>query len=295
MTDVRLDAEEVRAACSLAECAPSLLGGPPWRWYHDGGSLELWLDTSLALPETDPAGRELVISCGAALHHAALSLRAHGRRIEVDRLPAEDNSALLGRIRLLGARDPVPADRALARAARRRHLEQRRCASVPVAPGLLIDVESLSDAADVSVVTDDQRPVLARAFTTMVREASGSHRAESAGCDHTAEESAPRNGRQRAEFAETGSEDSAGTLLLISTDTDEREAHLRAGEALGAVLCWAELAGMAAWPLGEAFEVPRARAEVRREVLGNTAHPQVAVRVGWPAAIGCPEGLISER
>ncbi|RRO14115.1 hypothetical protein EIL87_20365 [Saccharopolyspora rhizosphaerae] len=272
MTDVGIDAGGVRAACSLADCVPSLLAAKPWRWNHHGDSLQLRLDTSPELPESDPAARASVIACGAALHHAALALRAQGSRIQVDRLPLPEDPSLLGQIRILGTRDPVPADRALARAARRRHLDKRSFAPMPVPPGLLVDVESVSDAADITVITGEQQCALSRAFTmaAMIHAATEASRAELIG----------------ARLTERDTPESAGSLLLISTPTDDREAHLRAGEALGAVLCWAELAGLAAWPCNEAFEVPRTRAAAKREVLGDAAHPQLVVRLGWPAARG---------
>lgn len=306
MTDVRLGAEGVRAACSLAQCAPSLFNVQPWRWSHVGGSLELWLDTSLELPETDPDGRELVISCGAALFHAVLSLRARGRRVAVDRMPDSVTPALLARIRAAGDCDPLTSDRALVRAARRRHVDRRRFAPVPVSPGQLLDVASANDVVGLSVITGDQRYALAQAFTkaAVIHAASATYRDELARWTGRevgtpagmAEESAPWHGQRYGDIvmrdfgqgevqaAETGSEVSAGSLLLISTSTDRREAHLRAGEVLGELLCRAELAGLAACPLSEAFEVPRTRAAVRREVLDDAAHPQLVVRVGWPAS-----------
>ncbi len=63
----RPNPDTVAAALDLAVRAPSVHNSQPWRWRFDGGTLELFADRSRQLPATDPQGRGLVLSCGAAL------------------------------------------------------------------------------------------------------------------------------------------------------------------------------------------------------------------------------------
>jgi hypothetical protein len=304
MTYVRVSAQDMREVCTLADRAPSLFNLQPWQWRGGGDSLELLLDTSLNLPETDPDRRELVISNGVALQHALLALRARGWLISVRRLPDAREPDLLARIEVLGSGDPVPGDSALARAAWRRQVDRREYAPVPVPPALLADLASAGAAAQISVLTGAHRYAVAQAFSeaAKVHAASDRYRAELASWTGLAswadegipEEGVPRRTRQYDDivvrdfgWAETAgvepvSNGAAGVLLLISTGADDWSAHLGAGEALGAVLCRAELAGLVSCPLSEAFEVPRTRAAVRREVLACAGYPQMVVRVGWP-------------
>jgi hypothetical protein len=54
---------------AAAAQAPSSHNTQPWRWIAspDETRIELHADRRQALPVNDPRGRELVISCGAAL------------------------------------------------------------------------------------------------------------------------------------------------------------------------------------------------------------------------------------
>ena len=72
------DHETVRAAMALATRAPSVHNTQPWRWRIGAHSMHLYAEQSLHLAHTDPDGRDLLISCGAALHHAAVALYALG-------------------------------------------------------------------------------------------------------------------------------------------------------------------------------------------------------------------------
>ncbi|MEV0702792.1 hypothetical protein AB0I53_33405 [Saccharopolyspora sp. NPDC050389] len=79
--------ETVRSALALACRAPSVHNSQPWRWKVAEHSVHLYLDSSRLLPVLDPTGREMVISCGAALNHARIAFAAEGWKLRVHRLP----------------------------------------------------------------------------------------------------------------------------------------------------------------------------------------------------------------
>ena len=56
--------------------APSVHNTQPWRWRIDDadGVVELYADRNRHLSATDPDGRDLLISCGAALDHLVVAL-----------------------------------------------------------------------------------------------------------------------------------------------------------------------------------------------------------------------------
>ena len=63
---------------SQARWAPSKHNSQPWRFIVTARDLEVWADPSRLLVETDARRRELVLSCGAAMHLASVAARAHG-------------------------------------------------------------------------------------------------------------------------------------------------------------------------------------------------------------------------
>ena len=87
----------------IVECAtraPSVHNTQPWRWRAGPDRLELLADPDRRLAETDPDGRNLVISCGAALHHAQVVAGALGWAPEVTRHPDPTQPDLLARLDL---------------------------------------------------------------------------------------------------------------------------------------------------------------------------------------------------
>ncbi|WP_232534112.1 hypothetical protein [Plantactinospora sp. KBS50] len=149
--------------------APSVFNTQPWRWRVDrtGGSddgvLELRADLARALPVTDPDRRLLMISCGAALHHARVALAAAGYQAEVARFPEPADPELLARIRIIGAYRPTERDRALAAAIPRRRTDRRAFADTPVPPDAMRRLAAAVSAEGVGLhqVRPDQMPMLA--------------------------------------------------------------------------------------------------------------------------------------
>src|SRR6476646_2331232 len=79
--------ETVRDAVALACRAPSLHNTQPWKWVFDGVVLHLYSDPARLLPEADPFGRQLLLSCGAVLDHLKVALAVQGWRAYVVRFP----------------------------------------------------------------------------------------------------------------------------------------------------------------------------------------------------------------
>lgn len=58
-----------------AALAPSVHNTQPWFFTSNHGVIRLYADPRRGLPEADPAGREMMISCGAALFNLSLAVR----------------------------------------------------------------------------------------------------------------------------------------------------------------------------------------------------------------------------
>jgi len=63
----------VRTALALATRAPSVHNVQPWKWRVGAASLQLYSDPTRNLIHTEPDGRDMMVSCGAALNHCVVA------------------------------------------------------------------------------------------------------------------------------------------------------------------------------------------------------------------------------
>ena len=116
----------------LACLAPSVHNTQPWRWrIRNDHLIELWADRDRQLRVADPEGRNLAISCGAALHHFIVASGALGAISTVELTPISAEPDLLATIRLSPGRAASDAAESLGVLARRR-TDRRRFTSWPV-------------------------------------------------------------------------------------------------------------------------------------------------------------------
>ncbi|MEV6495423.1 nitroreductase, partial [Actinoplanes sp. NPDC051633] len=84
---------ETAARSSLR--APSVFNTQPWKWRIGTDTMELTAELDRHLAATDPDSRLLLLSCGAALHHARTALAAEGWAVTVARMPDPDRPEVL--------------------------------------------------------------------------------------------------------------------------------------------------------------------------------------------------------
>ncbi|MFR9802424.1 Acg family FMN-binding oxidoreductase [Pseudonocardia sp. RS010] len=288
----------------LALRAPSVHNTQPWRWRLRPGEVELHADLGRHLPGTDPDRRDLLISCGAALHHLRVAAAGLGAAVTVDRLPDPENSQHLATVRLADG-PPDRAAAALFGQLTRRHTDRRRYSGDPVPPARLATlVGSARDLGVLAVPVGD--PVVLARMNEVLREAAREQRHEAGylaellvwthryadARDGVPRVAVPTRGGQwdephlhrfpsgsLAPGRDTGAD--GGTLLVLATPRDDVAARLAAGEATSAVLLTATRGGLATAPLSQAVELPRTRSRLRA-ALGLPDQPQLVIRLGFP-------------
>jgi hypothetical protein len=300
------DHQTVRAAIELANRAPSVHNTQPWRWLVGDSTVHLIADRERSLRITDPDGRDLLLSCGAALHHLRVAFAALGWRAVVHHMPNEHDPDHLAAVE---TRPHLPTDDdiALLRAIPRRRTDRRRYTSweVPATHlDLLVRRAGQAGGLLVPVIDSAVRWQLTRAIDAAARK-------QAADPDYQVELAA----WSRSSFAaEDGVLTAAGTatsirhddtlmrvfpggslhnattgrgepdgseLLVLATLHDDPASVLRAGEAASAALLTATDLGLATCPLSQPLEVPATRAAIRDQVLDGAAHPHLILRVGW--------------
>ena len=294
----------LRRIVELATRAPSVHNTQPWRWRGAPHSLELYADRSRQLPVSDPDGRNLVISCGIALHHAQVAADALGWSAVVTRLPDPDQPDLLARLSLV----PSPPSRhapKLLEAIDRRCTDRRRFTSWPVPDEQLthLAAQASSRGARALPLSDVSERfhaelLINRAIDIQYADPLVMHEQQS-WIDHGTVDGVPTGvlplprdvrSRRPGRFA-TGLVDDMGGgeveapdgLVVLCAPTDDPAAWLTAGEGLSSMWLAATLEGLSVVPISQVIEVAETRAAFELEVLGGLARPLVVIRVGWQA------------
>lgn len=117
----RLPTDDVRWVATQVGRSPSLHNSQPWRLRWDGSRFRLYADSSRRLAVSDPHGRELTISCGAALFSLRAALQQLGRDGDVVLLPDPNEPELLAEVEVLAVPRPGPHVRRMPAAFMRRH------------------------------------------------------------------------------------------------------------------------------------------------------------------------------
>ncbi|MCX7932155.1 MAG: hypothetical protein N2588_06360 [Rhodovarius sp.] len=309
----RSDAERWQVLCAWAVLAPSSHNSQPWLFRARGRQLELLADRRRALPVVDPAGRELVISCGAALGVMLIAARALGQGLEVAPLPDPAEPDLLARLSL-GAALPPPADAAQILAAIKARRTTRRpfpAEALPMDAIFAADDAALAAGATLRwLITPRDRYLAAEliAEADRIQMADPAFRAELA--HWVRSRHAPSRDGMSGEAvgvpdilsalgalairsfdlgAGQAARDQAlaegsPALAVLTTPGDAAADWLAAGRALAEVLITLQRAGLTASYLNQPIEVPGLRPRLAA-MLGSEEAPQLLLRVGRGPAL----------
>jgi len=294
-------------ALASAVRAPSVYNSQPWRWRVDPTvGIDVFSDRDRHLITIDAGGRDLLLSCGAALEHLVVALAGLGWSAHVDRFPDPENSDFLARVRPTETTPSADLTR-LAPAIPVRRTDRRRFSPKQVDAQLLDSLVAEADrcGADLHVVAG--ATARTRLIQTIARSASLQRQQAGYGAElarWTGRYNAARDGvesntvasgidmpgdvpmRQFTEGrlsqpAHSLEHVDASVLMVLSARSDDRLGTLRAGEAVGAVLLAATASGLATTPLSQPLEVARTRGWVSEHIVGCGVFPLLVVRVGW--------------
>lgn len=318
--------QSLRRAAVQATLAASVHNSQPWRFVLGDDSLEIHADFRRQLPVVDPAGRQLMISCGCALLNARVSLAAHGYRPWVQRLPDPTRPDLVARLLLTmdgGSceasgveEDPYPHEEVSSLAALDGAVALRRTGRRPFAadrvPEELLEAlerTAASEAAVLSIVRarDDSMTLATlrrraqhqqsadpayraelRAWTSEDWDTDGDASGPSLG-SVTAPGARPETTEPDVETSGEGRSDGSGgsRWLLLGTTADTAAAWIRAGEGLERLLLEVTSQGFSAMTLTQVLEIPAIREELRRE-LRLPVHPHLLLHIGRAAPTPAP-------
>ncbi len=305
---VPIPAGRVGYLIRTAARAPSVHNTQPWRFKISEDAIELYADPRRKL-RTDPVGREMLISCGAALFGLRLAIRSIGYQPYVDLLPDPARLRLLARVRLSAGAPLTEAERRMLDAIPHRHTHRGPFADEPLPDGLLpaLQHDALAEGATLVLVPptiiyrqladiivaasrrQDLDPV-ARAEVRRWTRVMGSTARDGVPAQAFPATTAPGDGmrgrlRQRdfdlgRELGQltTGGSPAAATAVLV-THGDGRADWLLAGQALHRAL--AHAAG--SWVFASLYTQPLEAAAIRSLIsarLSLPGAPQMLLQFG---------------
>jgi hypothetical protein len=305
---MRCDDNILTRAAQDAMCAPSPLNTQPWTWHHEDGALQLYADRDRQLTVADPQGRLLVLSCGIALHHAAVSVAAAGYTPQVERFVASFEDNRLARLSVGAPRAVTDADRLMAAAIQTRRTDRRPFADRHVTEP---ELARLADAATTAgarlhVVRLGQMPMLAIAAAQAgtAEMSDPAYRNElmrwtnrppwsGDGVPPAATvQRVPRRVpvRELALEPQTGQPiepggDRGAAYVVVFGNGDAAPDWFTGGEATSAVLLTATALGLATAPITDVIEVPHPR-DLITGLLPAGGYPYLVVRCGWSDTSG---------
>ena len=303
--------EELAAyVVAAAVWAPSVHNTQPWWFSADGQELSLHADAGRLLRVADPRGREMMISCGAALFTARLALRSLGYVPQTSVLPDPGEPLLVARVSWQRRAAAAEYEQQLYSQVRRRRTHRGGFGPVPIPPGLVAMLQEGAerDGAMLRIVRSaGNRAVLAAAVETAEQalELDGTYARELAswatppgssrrdGVPHTAYPARPEltlpylpsrdfaQGHRwgAAESSPSAAPRSAGLMCILTTAGDGLIDWVNAGQALQRALLTGATCGVAAALHSQPLERARLR-EFLRTQLCDGAYPQLVLRLG---------------
>jgi nitroreductase len=308
MTTVAIPADQVDYLIATAARAPSVHNTQPWRFQVNRYTIELYADPGRKL-RVDPIGREMIISCGAALFGLRLAVRSLGYLPELELLP--DPPRLLARVRL-GAEAPMTgAEWRMLQALPHRHTHRGPFDAGPLPDGLLAGLQRDAFAegatlalvepaiayqrlADIMTAASRRQDLdaMARAEIRRWIRAAGSTARDGVPASAIPAKASPEQaGRQRGRLRQrdfdqgrglgalpVGGPPAAATAVLV-TNEDRPADWLRAGQALHRVLAHAANR----WVFASLYTQPMEAATIRdliRTRLSLPGAPQMLLQFG---------------
>ncbi|WP_066370271.1 Acg family FMN-binding oxidoreductase [Herbidospora mongoliensis] len=299
----------LRSVVQAAVWAPSVHNTQPWSFVIEGDEIRLRADTDRRLSVSDPTGREMFISCGAAVFTLRTALRALGWEAIVHVLPDPDRPVLVATVKPGDPVDPDEHTLLLHAEITRRRTHRAGFSGLPVSEPLLDAMvrHAGDEGARLTLVDGPAERVLA-ALTTAAQLTARRDRTQNLelrrwgrppgsgygdGVPADAYPNAPRRTHPHFEQRDYAADNpwgnsdeqvsaaTTGQVALVTTSGDAVADWITAGQALQHVLLHASAYGVGAAFHTQALEFPPLRSFIA-DYLCAGERPQLIIRLGYP-------------
>ncbi|HEY9472945.1 MAG TPA: hypothetical protein VIS06_03730 [Mycobacteriales bacterium] len=284
--------------------APSIHNAQPWLLRVRPDRVELYRDTSRALPMIDPHGREATISCGAALFGVRLAVAMQGHQAVVPLLPDPNTPTHLATVLSGPPYEATSDEEHLFEVMPRRRWHHQPFVPRPVPDHVVAELETAvrtegawvreirsgAHRATLAELTDRAARVLLRTrsyrdelatWNRRVRVGRGVPAGRASGSSEYQVPGLRRTPRIRPDTAD--GDPQRDLLLAVGSTSDDARGWLAAGQALHRLLLTATMRGLVASTLTQVVEVPGLRDSLA-SALRLPGAPQYVVRIGYPTS-----------
>jgi hypothetical protein len=302
--------DQLAFCLNYAVLAPSIHNTQPWSFRLVDDVVEVCLDRTRALPVTDPFGREMTISGGAALMNLNIALNHFGYESWVQYAPEPNTPDLIARVRVGRSRVPGHQDEALFRSIRRRRTVRRPFQARPVPRELqrrmiwiamehgawLHFADSPADRASIRGLIEQAHEIKGRDNAYQAERSRHLELIDPVRGDRPPVIAAQNGDGSSNATDEAGSPellpgqdwiarergllDSSPVLVVLGSNTDSPEEWVRSGQALQHILLHATSVGLSASFLNQPCQIPELREQLR-EMTGRSGPPQLLLRMGY--------------
>ena len=310
-TEAASPEEIARFVAEAAVNAPSVHNTQPWRFHHGEHEVSISANNERQLMVADPHGREMMISCGAALFNMRVALRYLGLVPKVRVLPDHDLPNLVARVTWDQQVPPLDYEKELFQQITRRRTHRGGFDPTPLPDELLaiLPEQAAKENAMLSLLAQDRQRAGALAAVVEAgdyalrldsgrakeeaRWAPGPSSQRQDGVPPTAYPAHPE--RTEPSFrsrdyahghgwglppdAEEPVLRSAGVVGVLSTSVDQPSDWIHAGQALQRVLLVASSYNVAVALHSQPLEISLLRDFIRIHLTGH-AYPQMVLRLG---------------
>ena len=310
-TEAASPEEIARFVAEAAVNAPSVHNTQPWRFHHGEHEVSISANNERQLMVADPHGREMMISCGAALFNMRVALRYLGLVPKVRVLPDHELPNLVARVAWDQQVPPLDYEKELFQQITRRRTHRGGFDPTPLPDELLaiLPEQAAKENAMLSLLAQDRQRAGALAAVVEAgdyalrldsgrakeeaRWAPGPSSQRQDGVPPTAYPAHPE--RTEPSFrsrdyahghgwglppdAEEPVLRSAGVVGVLSTSIDQPSDWIHAGQALQRVLLVASSYNVAVALHSQPLEISLLRDFIRIHLTGH-AYPQMVLRLG---------------
>ncbi len=280
--DAGSPAQISRFVADIAQQTPSVYNTSPWWFSATDTDVCVNADSERKLNLADPVGRELTISCGAAVFTARVAMRNLGLVPQARILPDPDSPNLIAKVGWTDERKP-PSDyeRKLFASITASHTHRGGFASDRLPAGVMGELlqQAGREHVGLQVMADDEHRTAALTVVNAARSAFALDEARIKEASAWAAPGGRGEGWGPLPLEQSAAPQSPGIVAILTTAADQRTDWVSAGQALQRLRLVAGLSNVAAAIDAEPLEFVQLRDFISAELV-KPARAQLILRFG---------------